>query len=416
VSSQTAFPSTVSNVSSPAGSFNSGGTAWTNITNMEATDGSLATCNPGSGNDTQGAQCEDFGFSTSGTINGVQVLLDAKSSSGTHQPTTLMFQLIKSGSLTGSDKTDTSESLTTTLQTFTYGSTSDVWSATVASSDVNGSTYGVMFQGQDWTGTSTLSVDSISQTVTYTASGGGPGTPTGLMVTTDSSNPTGGLNLAWNTVSGSPEYVYVQRAATIAALPGGWNSLNSIAQLAGTATSYTDTSSLSAGTEYAYELIAESSSGGFGSDCAGVAYATEPDAPGSLSATPGSATDISLSWTAPSIGSTISIANYYLYYRVHGSGSFTQVNVGTSTSYDLTGLSPGTSYDFEIQAVIESNNGDWSGTLAGQVSSIVTASTLAVDVPIPLGPAGFMGIGACPFGVTNQMRRPRVEGVRFRYV
>jgi hypothetical protein len=69
---------------------------------------------------------------------------------------------------------------------------------------------------------------------------------------------------------------------------------------------------------------------------------------------------------------------------------------------------------------------DWTGTvlfltafdtnqdcLPAEASVTITYLILAPEIPMPLGAP--MGSGACPYGMTNQMRRNRIEGVRFQH-
>jgi hypothetical protein len=273
-------------------------------------------------------------------------------------------------------------------------------------SNLTNSDWGVMIavDGTQTSKSATAYINSGEITVTYTA-GSPPGQVTGLTVSSDSTNPTTALDLAWTAPSGSPTSYTIQRAST---LGGTFSTLATGV----TGTTYVD-STCSAGTEYAYQ-VAGVNVNGTGTYSSAVAYATEPAAPSGLAASAASTTQINLSWTAPSLGSTVSLANYNLYYRVSGAGSFTELNVGSSTSYNLTGLTLGTSYDFEIQAVIDSNNSDWSGTVSGVISGIVTASTFG-NTPVPILAPGYTGVGVSPFGATRPMRKNCIEGVRFQH-
>jgi hypothetical protein len=54
-----------------------------------------------------------------------------------------------------------------------------------------------------------------------------------------------------------------------------------------------------------------------------------------------------VSWTAPTSGA----ASYELERRVGSTGSFTQIASGTALSFDDFGLTPGTTYTYQVRAV-----------------------------------------------------------------
>ncbi len=101
--------------------------------------------------------------------------------------------------------------------------------------------------------------------------------------------------------------------------------------------------------------------------------ATPPTAPGNLTATAASTSQINLSWTAST--STIGIASYAV-QRCQGTGctNFAQIATPTGTSYNDTGLSASTSYSYRVQAV------DTAGT-SSTFSNTATATALAGQPP-----------------------------------
>ena len=100
-----------------------------------------------------------------------------------------------------------------------------------------------------------------------------------------------------------------------------------------------------------------------------------PNAPTGVSAAPvndGTTTELAVTWTASATDATHDAATgYYLQYRTpSGSGTWSSaVSVGNVTSYPLSGLTTGASYDVQVRAV----NG--STTSPGAWSSSATAST-----------------------------------------
>jgi len=130
--------------------------------------------------------------------------------------------------------------------------------------------------------------------------------------------------------------------------------------------------------------------------------ASPPGAPTGLSATADDDQSVTLSWTNP--GGTLT--DDKVQYSTDDA-TWTTIDIGSvATSYTVTGLSANTLYYFQVAAV---NSG---GT--GSYCTAVTATTYpAPPFPAPLGAP--MGSGACPYGITHQMRRNRIEGVRFQH-
>jgi hypothetical protein len=91
---------------------------------------------------------------------------------------------------------------------------------------------------------------------------------------------------------------------------------------------------------------------------------TVPDAPTSLVATPGD-TQVSLTFVAPASDGGAAITDYKAEYRTTtGPGSWTPFSDATSTALAITvtGLTNGTSYDFQVRAVNSVGDGAWSAT------------------------------------------------------
>ncbi len=170
---------------------------------------------------------------------------------------------------------------------------------------------------------------------------------------------------------------------------------NSFAQIATpTGTTFSDTG-LTAGASYSYRVRATDATGNLG-PYSGVASATTPapdiqppTAPSSLSATAGSNSAISLSWTA----STDNVAvSGYLIERCQGTGcsNFAQIAAppGVGTSFGDVGLSSSTSYSYQVRAT------DASGNLSGY-SNVASATTLTTP-PTPVIPNFVQGNYATP--------------------
>ena len=192
------------------------------------------------------------------------------------------------------------------------------------------------------------------------------------------------INLSWtasSSIAGIADYV-LQRCQG-----AGCTNFAQIATLVGT--SYNDTG-LSPSTTYSYQVQAVDTTGIAGAYSSVATAATQapppPTAPGNLTATAASTTQIGLSWTAST--SSIGIADYVV-ERCQGAGciSFAQIATVTGTSYIDTGLLPGASYSYQVQAVDTAGN-------AGAFSSLATAAT-QIPQP-PTAPGNLTAIAASP--------------------
>jgi len=109
-----------------------------------------------------------------------------------------------------------------------------------------------------------------------------------------------------------------------------------------------------------------------------------PPAPTSVTGTSGD-TQVSLSWSAPTVIAQIPITDYVIQYSSNGGTSWTTFSDGTSTSTSatVTGLTNNTAYVFRVAAV----NGLGQGTYSAQSAS-VTPARLVVDYLVVAGGGG----------------------------
>ena len=109
---------------------------------------------------------------------------------------------------------------------------------------------------------------------------------------------------------------------------------------------------------------------------------TDPGAPG-LTATPGPA-KVTLSWTLPTTSGGSAITGYEYRQRTgndYAADAWTEIpNSASLTSYNVTGLTPGTAYTFQLRARNSSG--------AGLYSQEVTATPELVDKSLPSTPTG----------------------------
>jgi fibronectin type 3 domain-containing protein len=202
-----------------------------------------------------------------------------------------------------------------------------------------------------------------SNTATAVTPGGSPTAPTNLVATAAGSAQ---INLSWSASSESGGTISQYR---IERCQGA--NCSSYAQIAtSTGLSFSDTP-LSGNTTYSYRVRAADSNGNTG-PYSNVARATTAaatfTAPGNLTASAASGSQINLSWTAASeTGGTISA---YLIERCQGAGcsTFTQIGSVTGTSYNDTGLSVATAYSYRVRATDTGGN-------QGPYSSVASATT-----------------------------------------
>jgi chitodextrinase len=184
--------------------------------------------------------------------------------------------------------------------------------------------------GHESTQTVAVSVSTLADTTK-------PSVPSGLVASLITMN---GLHIAWN-------------ASTDDVAVAGYNIYrNNIKIGTSTATSY-DNSGLSPDTTYTYKVSAYDVAGNDSGQSASISPKTladtqAPSVPGNLSGQAVSVTQVNLSWTA----STDNVA--VTGYNIYRNGS--KVGTSTGVSYNDTGLSPSTTYSYQISAYDAKNN------------------------------------------------------------
>jgi fibronectin type 3 domain-containing protein len=183
------------------------------------------------------------------------------------------------------------------------------------------------------------------------------------------------VNLSWTASSstvGLANYI-VQRCQG-----AGCSNFAQIAAPA--ATTYSDTG-LSSGTSYSYRVQAIDTASSLSpfSNTASATTQTPPTAPGNVTATPVSTSQINLSWTAST--SSVGLANYAV-ERCQGTGCSTFVQIaapaGTGTTYNDTTVAANTSYSYRVRATDTANN-------SGGYSNVASATTLAAVSSLTAG-------------------------------
>ena len=191
---------------------------------------------------------------------------------------------------------------------------------------------------------STLSANPINAPTGLTVSDKGS---TGFTVSWTAPTGTGGL-----TITG---YAVRYRVST--------SSDYSDASHTGTDTSNTLTG-LTPSTSYAVEVraLAGTEVGVWSAAVYAATLSVNPiDAPTGVTFSNKSSTGFTVSWTAPTGTSGLTITGYAVRYRVSTSTTYNDADhTGTGTSNTLTGLIPGTSYGVEIRALSGTEVGVWS--------------------------------------------------------
>ncbi len=197
-----------------------------------------------------------------------------------------------------------------------------------------------------------------------------PSTPTGLAVASTTSSSIG---LTWNASTGTAPITYTLQYRLTSG--GAWTQVTGITLLSDTVTG------LTAGTSYDFEVQGVNSYGSsaFSAIVSGsTAAAGVPSIPTGLASVAVTTTTIEMGWNASTGPGPIT---YTLQYRVTGTATWTQVTGITGTTDTATGLTPGTYYDFQVEAA----NG--VGPSGFSTTAVVQATPLPQPVP-PTPPIG----------------------------
>ena len=184
-------------------------------------------------------------------------------------------------------------------------------------------------------------VASGSQSATPTSTLVAPDTPFGLSATPGNRQ----VRLSWVQPSGGAALTHYEYELDGS---GTWISTG------GTAPSHTVTG-LNNGQTYTFRVRAVNSAGASAPSGSRTATptTTEPEAPESLSATPGDG-QVTLRWRAPTNDGGEPITHYE--YELDGSGTWISTG-GTAPSHTVTGLNNGQTYTFRVRAVNALGNG-----------------------------------------------------------
>ena len=215
----------------------------------------------------------------------------------------------------------------------------------------NGTSYSVRVRAVNVVGAGSYSTSASGTPGTV------PGTPTSLAGTTGDSS----VALSWTAPTDNGGAAITNYTVEYAAAGGG-------SALTTTASSSPYTlSGLTNGTAYSIRVAANNAAGrGAYTATIDRTPATVPGAPGSMTATSGSVSGrLALSWTAPASTGGSAITSYTVEYTPSG-GSAQTVSTGTTaTTFNLDGLTGGTSYSVRVRAVNAIGAGSYSTSASG---------------------------------------------------
>lgn len=151
-----------------------GAVHWSNLSNITTSNNSYADFYPGSGQDlSYYIKPTNFGFSipSGATINGIEVRIERKQSAfPDYYAYDSRLRIVKSdGTISTTDRADTSTGWTTGDTQIVYGSSSDLWGETWSYTDINDADFGVAFSVQgSYIPAVNAFVDAIDIKVYYT--------------------------------------------------------------------------------------------------------------------------------------------------------------------------------------------------------------------------------------------------------
>ena len=183
--------------------------------------------------------------------------------------------------------------------------------------------------------------------------------PTGLTATAVSSSQ---INLGWTASSGATSY-NVKRAIA----NGGPYTIVATGVMA---TTYSDTTA--GGGTTSYYVVSAVNGGGESANSAQASATTVPVAPTGMTATVASSTQINLSWTV-----STGAASYNLKRATANGGPYTTITNVTTTSYNNTGLTAGTTYYYVVTAL----NAAGESASSSQVSAVPNVVLLSQGSP-----------------------------------
>ena len=210
--------------------------------------------------------------------------------------------------------------------------------------------------------------DGLVASATATPMSTVPGVPQNLRATT--AGPTS-IQLNWDASAGAASYSIQRRMNG-----GAWVDLSGVS-----GTSHTD-SGLTPSTAYDYQILATNTAGSSAWSAVVTQSTADPTAPAATNvrATAG-AGNILLEWDVPDDGGS-AITGYKVQVSGDGSSWSDLATLGASqTSYDHTGLTPGTMNYYRVQAMNSIGDSAWSQTRSARVAAVAPGAPSLIASP-----------------------------------
>ena len=242
-------------------------------------------------------------------------------------------------------------------------------------------------------GQSEKSSSETTVTLKPASSSSAPGAPPGLSATAVS--PTQ-VNLSWSAPSNNGGYPISGYRIEV---KKGSASYSTLTASTGNSTTTYSHIGLVTGTTYSYKVYAINSIGTSTASPEASATPTttsissSPAPPTGLTATASSATQINLSWSAPSNNGGSPIIGYKIEYKLGASGAYSVLvanTANTATAYSHTALSTGQSYVYRISAI----NAVGTSNPSPEASATPTSSAQTTANSAPGAPTGLVATAA----------------------
>jgi hypothetical protein len=200
---------------------------------------------------------------------------------------------------------------------------------------------------------------SPSPVVNGTTTIAAPGVPPPPVVGTATQTT---LPLSWGIpITGGPVVTYVLQYRVTGS--GAWTQITGVS-----GTAYT-ISGLASGTGYDVQVAASNTGGisAFSMTTTATTAVAPPGIPTGLVAGSPTSTTQSLAWIAP--GSGGSAVSYTIAYSPHGMNSWTTITGVLTTAATISGLTPSTAYDYQVEAVNTGGTSGWTSAISATTSA-----------------------------------------------
>ncbi len=271
------------------------------------------------------------------------------------------------------DGTTLTETITDTV---TGATVTESYTVNLVSTIGSGTAY-VGFSGGTGSGTAIQDILTWSYSPLPTMA---PAQPTNLTATVASGTQ---INLDWTSNSTNQAGFIIMRAT-------GTGSFTQVGVTGSNVTTYSD-SGLVPNTTYSYEVAATNNIGNSPySNVASALVPIPPATPTGAQPTAITSTSIAMSWTNNATNAT----GYHIFRKMTTASNFMQIASlpPTAITYLDTGLTPGTSYDYHIQAYNIAGYSDFSGFTAVTLSNGVPP-TVTTGIASSIGPTSVMLAG-----------------------